>query len=424
MNAPLTSLAADLMAPPTSHQIRLSRLYNESGVSVGKAYDLIEGKPVKRANVSAFASHCRVEVFDSVKALSDMIASLPGSSHLCAGVPVGGITEAKMTTKAKPRPGHLTRTKDRFELPRGPGIFLLDHDTQDAPEHLRFDQDKLHETLAAVLGLDWHDIGFVWYTSSSSYIRVEESGFSHGLRGHHTLLVVQDASDFSRFLEVVARRLIIAGFGYAHITADGRMSVRTVVDRTVANDPSCAIFSAVPDLAPGLVADSSMNYNEAPPLDTRSIPDLTLAEQHAYNSACDALLAVAASNAERIKASHRAERMASMLAKGVPIEQATAAYNGIGVQRLQSPWEILLDSGAVVTVAEILAAPAKYHNAPCGDPIEPEYRSGVARVYSDKEGSVLISSFAHGGRVTVGQQSTCSKNPPRLILMTCHCCQR
>lgn len=399
MNAPLSLAATDLMAAPTS-QIQLTKFFNADNSPVGKAYDLVDGKPKKRANVSAFASHCKVETFDSVKALADMIAALQGNAHLCAGILSNGRRESRVTTKLKqkekPRADRVTRTKDYFELPHGVGVGLFDHDIDQAPDRLKFDADKLLDTLRKVLGIDWLNTGFVWYPSSSSYIRVEATGFSTGLRGHHTLVVVEDASDYARFLEVAFKRLVIAGFGYVFLAANGRPIVRTVIDRTVANDPSRAIYAALPELAPGMVAESSMLHNEAPPLDSRAFPDLTSAEEREFADICDRLVAEAAPRTAEVERGYRAARMAAMLANGVSAEKAAAAYNSASVQRLQSPWEIVLATGDMVTVDDILDAPTKFHGFDCCDPIEPEYRAGCAKIYTDR-GSVFVSSYAHGG---------------------------
>ena len=58
------------------------------------------------------------------------------------------------------------------------------------------------------------------------------------------------------------------------------------------------------------------------------------------------------------------------------------------------------DDGAVVSVADVLADPERFHGQTLADPMEGVgYGRGKAKVYRNQNGSVIVNSFAHGGIV-------------------------
>ena len=69
---------------------------------------------------------------------------------------------------------------------------------------------------------------------------------------------------------------------------------------------------------------------------------------------------------------------------------------------LRSDFEIQTDDFGIKTVSELLADPEKYHEATCGDPLDPEDGAGKAKIYTmNQDGRPAINSFAHGGNVYI-----------------------
>jgi len=55
----------------------------------------------------------------------------------------------------------------------------------------------------------------------------------------------------------------------------------------------------------------------------------------------------------------------------------------------------------MVPVRDVLADPGKYHNQSCADPLEPEEGTSRAKLYSNSDGSVILSSRLHGGQAFI-----------------------
>ena len=70
---------------------------------------------------------------------------------------------------------------------------------------------------------------------------------------------------------------------------------------------------------------------------------------------------------------------------------------------LESGFPIVLSDGTEVLVEEILNNPEKYDRESCLDPIEPDYDGGrvVGNIFVNENGSVVIHSFARGGRTFI-----------------------
>jgi hypothetical protein len=394
------------MNPNGSNAITLTHFFNQNGKPVGKIYSLKDGKPFKEKGVSPFASRGEALQFDDAKALATFLGGLAGNSHLCAGIPIGGETSFPVSTKSNPQPGKLSRSKDNFTYSTGPGIGLLDHDRHpQTPERLRFNQQELLEVFAREIsvGESLHPTrcGRVCYPSSSSFIETLAGENNTGLCGHHVLLLLADASDWPRALEVIFKCLVIKGYGWVMIGSDGRQHIRSIVDATVASDPSRAIFSGPAVLGKGLrySAERRVDFHQGELLDTRAeFPDLSPKELEEYDRIVCALLAESANEAAEARGQYLVERKASMVKSGATPEDAEAACSSAAVGRLESQWEVVLADGSTVTVGDILDDPAGFHNKDCRDPAEPDYQDGrsCAKIYTDR-GQAFISSWAHGG---------------------------
>ena len=399
MNAPLPVLAATVS--PLHAPISFTIFWRDDLSPVGKRYRLVEGKAVK-SQVSLAVSHGNLVTLEKASDLKVLIASLRGNSFLCAGVPITGAHEFKVSTKAQMRDGFLSRSDDQFMLSNMPGFGLVDLDvTEKTPDHLRTSFEGIFHAVESVTGIDFADIAWVQYSSSSSFIQIgDDTTTNKGLRGHHTLIMLTDASDWPRALDAIAKRLIIGGMGYIHICSNGSQLIHTIVDMVVAKSPSRAIFSGKADLGKGLQYVGREVYsNNKQLLDTRArIPDLTTDELQRYEAVVAELMAASANEAVAMRAAYDAARLDSMLAAGTPPRQARDAIEGMAVGRLESPCEITLASGKTVTVRDILVDLLKYDGEGCLDPADPGYDSGrvVAKIYT-KDGSPKICSFAHGG---------------------------
>jgi hypothetical protein len=96
-----------------------------------------------------------------------------------------------------------------------------------------------------------------------------------------------------------------------------------------------------------------------------------------------------------------AERIKSMVARGIPEEAARATLERcLERQELSGDFPLLFDdpSLADATVADVLASPGGYIKKTLSDPFEgPGYGRNKAILYQRRDGSLFIFSHAHGG---------------------------
>jgi hypothetical protein len=132
-------------------------------------------------------------------------------------------------------------------------------------------------------------------------------------------------------------------------------------------------------------------------LDDAVLPPLTEEEQARLATVRAGLLAAAKTEAEKVRAAYTAERAAAGRAVSwIDDDERTV---------LEGSHEIVLTGGAVVTVDDILADPARYHDASCADPREPDYRGDDRIAVIKTDGFPNIYSHAHGGQLFLLRQS-------------------
>jgi len=133
------------------------------------------------------------------------------------------------------------------------------------------------------------------------------------------------------------------------------------------------------------------------------IPELTLQENSQYGL----LLSMAKQAAEpraTIKQSAYVERTAKQLVEeqGLSPSDAWAAAEmrcrRNGTATLHEKDLIHFRKAGMVPVRDVLADPARYHLQSCADPLEPEEGISRAILYSNPDGSVILSSRLHGGQ--------------------------
>lgn len=384
---------------------------HSSGEAVGKRYELIDGTITKQP-LSPFVDRYKV-VSLTPSDLAVRIMSMDGSSFISSGVARDG-TRAGMVRLKNAKGAGLARSKDDFCLSSGPGVVLLDHDVrEETPPGLRLDQRQLRQVINDAFCVDVWTYAGVRYPSSSSFIQADLSGASTGLRGHHMLLFVEDASDWPRALKVMHKRLVIdaIGWGWSFVDKAGGQHVRSIVDAVVANDPARPIFCGPARLGDGLhyTEDRTVIAADGPLLDTRAaFPDLTPEEEAEYEAEVARLHSVTAAlaaerraaRADTRRATVRAKAIASGMAEQDADRRAAAAVVSMARRERLDPFdEVPLADGTVVTGQDILDAPQTYQNRSVRDVQEPDYDGGraVGKVVVTDDGTVIVTSFAHGG---------------------------
>lgn len=370
--------------------------------TLSKRYWLDENATVQKA-VSANmveGTAYSIELAD-LAAFAEGLTELQPNQALCYGIPEQQTVKvySRETYQQKGSPADaITRTRDCFTWPTGPGIWFLDYDPREGGETLTRD-DLLAQLGLAVPSLN--DAGKVWWVSSSSFIYNGDS-LVNGMRGQRVYIGVKDAADIPRAGKVLSERLWLAGFGYFAISKAGRLLERCLVDTSVWQ-PERLDFAAGAQCQPPLRQDRGLPVVfDGPLLDTRAtLLDLTPEERAELDALRNTARKQARPQQEAVELAYidtRAAEMADPADKEAFAQARKTVERAIEHSVLCGDFPITLASGEIVTVGNMMDDPRKYHGANCRDPLEPDYQNGkvCARVYL-YGGRPNIHSFAHGG---------------------------
>lgn len=289
----------------------------------------------------------------------------------------------------------VTRSNEAFKRPNAPGVIIIDTDQASSlGEALR----QLHESCPAL-----QEVACVQASSTGARIFDATTGAAlKGDSGTHTIYLVQDASDVPRALDVLHKRLWLAGHGWIKLAGTGEMMVRSAVDLAM-RVPSQPLYIRA-HLGQGLeqrkVFEGYSNSDTRDFLDTRTaLPDLTDDEEKRLTELINERRLEMKPQAEAKRCKYKSKFLAELEAKGISTGEALALFGSAsGSNDLYRDWPITLQKSKQITVKDILDAPSKYHGKSCRDPLEPDYGGDtVATIYSN-QANPIINSHAHGGR--------------------------
>lgn len=380
---------------------------------LGKTYSLDPaGNLIKGTAGAMIDGEFKTIEFRTAEDVKDILAAVGTDEAVCASVCTMETTGRVVTKAALARtPGAVVRSGDYFTFPPQRGIIVLDYDPPaNAPARSREELWQLLVDICPAIA----EAAALWWCSGSSFIFNRDIELQ-GLRGQRIYLLVEDISDTKRFGEVLAKRFWLRGFGRVVISESGRRNLRTVFDD--------AMFApAHLDFIGGAVCESPLTQRRGSPtvlssggwLDTRAaLPDLTPDDE----ARCEALIQnaklQAQPEADRQQERWRADRIGTAVSKlitaGIPMQHAheragrmlSAALHGT----LLGDFELTLDDGTNIRVADALAKPSLYNGRRTLDPLEPEYQNGkvVGKLFLTGAAPTLFS-FAHGGETFLLRQ--------------------
>lgn len=350
----------------------------------------------------------RVEVANA-RELAHLLDNLAPEQALAYGV-----TErlaARIGPRDHLRPGEISRTRDNFTWPAGPGVLFLDldgkHDADDVPRLRALLAQAMPELEAAPQ---------VWSRSSSGGIRDTATGEIHK-GGLHCLILVADAQAIPTIGTQLYNALWLHGEGWHQLSRGENPAAleRGLVDASVWQ-PERLDYAAAPVLGDGLerIGGSVIaTFNDdAAPLDQATIKPLSDAQEAAVSAA------KADSKAQALENVTRARR--ELLEALPPAEREPQRRRWLALDRqsLTPDARIILARGECITAAEILADPARFNGAKCFDPSDPDNGSAnesQAVIYADAQGC-RVWSFAHGGRL-FRIEETPQDVPPEVVAL-------
>jgi hypothetical protein len=283
----------------------------------------------------------------------------------------------------------------------------LDLDAKVWPEELNMSvqsQGGWDAVLEAVFS-EFAGTPFVVRPSSSAFVTNTENGKHTGTTSYHAYYPVKSGADVAGFAQRLHERLILKGYGYAFISKTGDIFVRSLIDVVATSDYSRLWYEA-----DAILADERLSYRQPREvslkqehgdfLDTTVLSPLNDEERVRFEQECHKIKAVAAPEAEEVRKGYIAIRKAALISRGTSPDIADKILRlAVETHVLAEDFEIALNDGSLVTVAEILDDPQRYDGQECPDPMEPDYGNGRSlAMIMLSSGKPHIKSFAHGGR--------------------------
>lgn len=369
---------------------QLTRFDSEKRLTkrISKAAD---GRITKESASLARGTAQRVEVADAQE-LAHLLTNLKPTQALSYGV-----TE-RLSARVGPRDhlrhGEISRTREHFTWPAGPGVLFLDLDGEYTP----YDVSRLAAILADALP-EIGDAPQVWQQSSSGGIHDPETGTTRK-GGLHCLVMVADAQSIPSLGDRLARGLWLNGHGH-HLLSKGENPAaleRCLVDTSVWQ-PERLDYAAPPVLQDGLERVGghvvAVRNADAAPLDPAAITPLSAAQEAAVSAAKTASKAEAQEGVR--------EARAALLEALPPAEREPQRRRWLAMDRqtLTPDARLILRDGRTITAGDVLDSPASFDGAHCRDPMDPfndNANDTQARIYADAQGC-RVWSLAHGGRL-------------------------
>jgi hypothetical protein len=342
----------------------------------------------------------------AVKDLDDLATLFTGLSPkhaACYGVPqneTATIVTKKTLLNGSCPPGAIARDRRHLSYrPQAPGIFFGDYDPRKG--HPAKDWREIDDILCAIVP-GWSKAKRLWRPSSGAFLYYKDTELV-GAGGWHFYTIVDDASAIPMVTAFIYQALWKAGHGYVEIGNAGQLLDRSLIDASV-SQPERLDFAAEPVLRDGVTRRTPGDVLlPGGVLSVKGITaEKTLAEWRKTSSELKKAREKALPEARRVReiwAAKRAEELTRQGVAGTTGELAKAVKTAVEHHVLTTPFVLVDEDGKNVSVAEILANPAKYHEARFADPLEPDYNNGDRRIaYADLSGKrPYIYSHAHGG---------------------------
>ena len=201
-------------------------------------------------------------------------------------------------------------------------------------------------------------------------------------------------------LKALHKRAWTAGLGWGMVGTAGQFLERSIVDVSVGS-PERLVFEGAPVVVAPLVQDTSRRAAIASAttavLDSRkAVPDLTAAEEAEYRR-------LVAAERHRLKPESKAEQKKWIAREGAKLgpDGERIVKAALAKRTLSGAWSLQFDDDdlGAVTVDAIMADTATYDGETLADPIDGiAYGAGKAKLFINDDGTIVINSFAHGGR--------------------------
>ena len=334
------------------------------------------------------------------------LQGLNKSQALCYGVIKHGRESAHIVTKRDTQNGFcfsedINRSGQDFEYAPLAGVIMCDGDdpnyTVEILQQILTQMDSAFATAPAVTR-----------PSTSSCIYNSVTGDEvRGLTGFRLYLFIDDASRISELVSLLKAHFWLGGYGHFKISSSGSLLERFPIDFAVFQANHLDYVGGADCVSPleQRLPDPVLINADASFLDMAAlIARLELSDQQIGQANFRKEMARdnQISQAYLVREKWIATRVQQMVInRKVSTEVAESVVRtAVETDELGGYFELTLQTGEVVTVAELLANPQRYHGTRCCDPLEPTYHDDNRIAYiSIKVGQKpYIFSHAHGGK--------------------------
>lgn len=357
----------------------------------------------------------KTESFKSYKQFANGLRRLKPNQCLVHGTSAYDLADVttigKLAQVKKNRPADalpiIARSKEHIKYPDGPALMMFDHDkardnsiaeNDSAPKSYR--TAELMKLLSTIMP-EIANAGYVSTPSTSACISDKDGNELRGEgSGSHIYIIVENGRDIPRFLKVLGKWLLLAGYGRVEISRAGTLLFRTLIDLLVGS-PERLDFAAGAICKDGLVQKLPVPIiHDGNHLNTALLLDLSPDEELDYNATIERLTELARPSQAIIQEQYVDQETLKLSAeKNISIDAAKQIVLS-RQNRVLTDNDLLYFShlnGKAVTVADVLNAPASYDKKPLADPLEPEYNGSMTTaMFYWNNGKPSIHSFAHG----------------------------
>ena len=300
-------------------------------------------------------------------------------------------------------PTDATRRKELFPFSDNAGLMCIDTDSINEFNNI----SCIDDLITAFHGIESNLKPVFMFCSSSASSFVEYGGVSSCLKGVHTFLPIDKATEIPRVLECLHVRSVIAGYGYPKITKCGTIKINSLIDTALktSNQP---IFEGGAILKNDAITQNCEHIlYDGKILHSNTIRHLTDKEMQQYDCIVQKLKDSVSAEAAKIRSEYlqntgkilqnKCSALSSSYAKNIA---KRAAEN----LELYGQFIVLLETGLEISVQSILDDPKHFHEIPCAHPLDFNIL-GKSIIYSDQK-TPVIHSFAHGRDIFYLQPNT------------------
>lgn len=378
----------------------------------------VNSKGGMRKETSAMLSQGNAErvVLADLNELKTHLDSLSSAQAITWGVTkydsIAICTQAEAAAKSGEA---IARTRENFKFPSSPGVMMIDHDGLPEGELSRNQlRDRLIAAAPVLAGAS-----MLWRPSASSGCIDANGSTLSGLTRHRLYIPVSDASLIPEAGKALQTLLWAStGAGWYEVGVAGQRLPRCLVDLSVWQPERldfagpCVLEDGVtrPKVEAEIYGDAAAQFDLTRLIDSAT-PSIKK-QAHTAQKAARSAIADQCAAARKQWVTEKAPAMAQR--RGIELAQATKVLERAVTQRvLMGDFELTGADGKLVTVAELLDNPNRWHNARFADPLDPDadLRVAVARLlngsrpdlYSHRHGGMRYELRRQSARVQLGR---------------------